>query len=84
MSNVIKLQFIRKEAGGVAYRIVLNEMPLDIIEAVFYAAIDVAWQYGDGGQVNAASMDALLRAVEKTTQYTIPVDRQTGEPIGAA
>lgn len=70
----------------VAHRVEFDLVPIWLIERVFEAAIAVAWAsdgdaYAADSQDSKDILDNLRSVISKASRYTIPVNRETGEPL---
>lgn len=85
MSNVIQLRKTRR-VMTTAHQVTFDLVPREVLKAVFDAAVPVAWMADDGEFTSADPeaidrMEALQKAVNAASQYTIPIVREVEEPI---
>lgn len=84
MSNVVQLP-TPKQYSGIAHRVVFDMVPRAIVEKLFHAAIAVGWaadedEYRSENAEAVERMKALMDAVSAASEFTVPVDHQTGAP----
>ena len=84
MSNVVQLRK-SNEYHGIAHRVTLSLVPPALVEKLFYAAISVGWaageeEYSSANDNAAEKLEDLRALVSEASQYTVPIDFQTGEP----
>lgn len=85
MSNVVQLHKTRRVMVTV-HQVTFDLVPREVLKAVFEASIAVAWMADDGEFTSDSPeaidrMEALQKAVNAASQYTIPIEREVEEPI---
>lgn len=85
MSNITPIYPTRR-VRAVVHQVTFDLVPRSVVERLFHAAIAVGWAADDGAYSAAdhealASLDALQKAVDAASQFTVPVEQEVDEPI---